>query len=458
MLTFLSLPWVELCIALPLVGSLAVGLIRDTAVAGRWTLAVCGAVFACSLMPWFALQAGVQGNAYFAVDGLTAPLLPLVALLHLLVVSTTARVKLNRMSLGGHLIADGIRLGMFAAAPSAPWTLILFIVLGIVPPWIELRNREKSAGLFITHMLTFCALLVVGWGMVEAGKPGVGTALLFLAVLVRSGTFPMHMWVPYLAEHATFGTTVLFLTPLAGVFIALRLVLPIAPDWVLQGIGIMSLVTAVYAAGMATVQVKGRRFFAYLFLSHASMVLVGLELHTAISLTGALCLWVSVSISLGGLGITMRAVEARFGRLSLAQYRGLYDQSPALAVAFLVTALGSVGFPGTLGFVAAELLIDGAIEANLFVGVTLVLVAALNGIAVLRAYFLLFTGCRHKSAVPLGITPRESFAVLLLVALILGGGLYPQPGIANRHAAVQSLIRSRLDHNFANSISQLSQR
>ena len=40
----------------------------------------------------------------------------------------------------------------------------------------------------------------------------------------------------------------------------------------------MSLVTAVYAAGMAVVQREARRFFAYLFLSHASLVLVGLEL------------------------------------------------------------------------------------------------------------------------------------------------------------------------------------
>src|SRR5205814_9175060 len=139
---------------------------------------------------------------------------------------------------------------------------------------------------------------------------------------------------------------------------------PYAPDWVLLGIGIVSLTTAVYSAGMAVVQRDARRFFAFLFLSHASLVLVGLELVTSISLTGALCLWFSVALSLGGLGLTLRALEARFRCLSLTEYRGLYDHSPALAVCYLLTGLGTVGLPGTMGFRAAGLLVEGAVGAD----------------------------------------------------------------------------------------------
>src|SRR2546423_1816987 len=84
----------------------------------------------------------------------------------------------------------------------------------------------------------------------------------------------------------------------------------------------------------------------------------------ALPWTGALAVWVSVALSLGGFGLTLRALEARFGRVSLAEFHGLYDHSPALAVCFLLTGLTSVGFPGTLGFVAAELLVDGAVQAG----------------------------------------------------------------------------------------------
>jgi NADH-quinone oxidoreductase subunit M len=97
-----------------------------------------------------------------------------------------------------------------------------------------------------------------------------------------------------------------------------------------------------------------------------------------------------------------------------------------------------VGFPGTLGFVGTELLVDGAIGANSAIGVTMVIVAAVNGIAVVRAYFLLFAGNRHVSSVSLAITLRERVAVLTLAALILGGGLMPQPGVESRfEAAIQ---------------------
>ena len=201
----------------------------------------------------------------------------------------------------------------------------------------------------------------------------------------------------------------------------------------LQSIGLASLVTAVYAAGMAVIQRDCRRLFANLFLSHASLVLVGLELHTELSLTGSLCLWFSVILSLGGFGLTLRAMEARFGRLSLAEYQGLYQHTPALAVCFLLTGLACVGFPGTLGFISSELLVDSAVEASPYVGVAVVAAAALNGIAVVRAYLLIFTGARHIRRVRSASGIESGFAVLTFSALILGGGFFPQPGVTTRH-------------------------
>ena len=75
---------------------------------------------------------------------------------------------------------------------------------------------------------------------------------LLVAILVRCGTVPAHCWVTDWFEHASLGIALLFVVPLHGVYAAVRLVLPIGPDWVLQSIGLLSLVTAVYAAGMAS--------------------------------------------------------------------------------------------------------------------------------------------------------------------------------------------------------------
>jgi NADH-quinone oxidoreductase subunit M len=233
---------------------------------------------------------------------------------------------------------------------------------------------------------------------------------------------------------------------MTGAYAAVRLLLPVAPDWALQGIALLALFTAFYSAGMAIVQREPRRFFCYLFLSHSALVLVGLEMATPIGLTGGLCVWLSVGMSIAGFGLTLRALEARTGRLSLADYHGLYEHMPSLAAFFLLTGLASIGFPGTVGFVGSELLVEGTVGVYPHVGVLVVLAAALNGIAVLNAYFRLFTGAKHTATISLRSRLPERFAVLSLTALIIGGGLIPQPGVASRYHAATELL-SRRQHS-----------
>jgi NADH-quinone oxidoreductase subunit M len=455
-----AIPWLELTVLVPVVGALCAWRVREADAGARLGFAFTGVTLACAVLAWLGHQTGASpggatawnllprltGYRLLVIDDLSAPLLPLVALLHFLTVVATTGAKSARLSFAGLLAGDAIRLATFAVIE--PWPLIALLALGTVPPYFELRQRGKPTRVYVLHMALFVVLLALGWAFVEDDlpihlQPALASIPLLLAVLVRSGTVPAHLWVADLIENASFGNALLYVTPITGVYAAVRLVVPVCPNWVLEWIGILSVVTAVYAAGLALVQTEARRFFAYLFLSHASLILVGLELRTAISLTGALSLWFAAALSLAGLGLTLRAVEARFGRLTMTEFRGLYEHSPALAVCFLLTGLGSVGFPGTLGFVAAEMLVSGAIGADLPVGVALVLVSALNGIAVVRAYFLIFTGGRHVSAVPLGITRRERFAVLTLAALILGGGLAPQPGLESRHRAAETLLEQR---------------
>ena len=110
----------------------------------------------------------------------------------------------------------------------------------------------------------------------------------------------------------------------------------------------------------------------------------------------------------------MRALESRAGRLSLASYHGLYEHMPTLASFFLLTGLASIGFPGTIGFIGAELLVEGAVGVYPYIGMLVVFAAALNGIAVLHAYFRLFTGTVHTASISLNARVPERIAVLSL--------------------------------------------
>ncbi len=103
----------------------------------------------------------------------------------------------------------------------------------------------------------------------------------------------------------------------------------------------------------------------------------------------------------------------------------------------------SLSVAATRGFVSAELLVDGALESNVYLGLVVVLASMLNGIAVMRAYFLIFTGARHASTVYLQVGLRERIAVLTLSALLIGGGLFPQPGLSSREHAAEKILKER---------------
>lgn len=456
----LSWPWLEVALLLPLMGTAWLRRKRDPDVARRHCLFFAGLTLLATLGAWWDFNrldvtsaAGCWWRPVFGqflvLDELSVPLLPLTALLHLLTALATLRTKAPRFSFSALLVSEALLLALLSCRE--PWGIVVLLTLNTLPPWFELRARRKPTGVYSLHMGLFVALLATGWMLVGRDLPAnassepslLGVSLLLAAVLLRSGIVPAHCWMTDLFEHATFGTALLFVTPMAGVYATVRLVLPIAPDWALRSIALLSLLTAAYAAGMALVQREARRYFCYLFLSHSSQVLVGLEMVTPIGLTGALCAWLAVSLSLTGFGLTLRSLEARIGRLSLADFHGMYDHVPLLGVLFLLTGLASVGFPGTIGFVAIELLVDGAVQVYPHVGIAVVIASTLNGISVIQVYFRLFTGSRHASSISLGCRLPEKIAVMTLAALVLGGGLYPQPGVASRYHAAVELIRSR---------------
>lgn len=452
-------PWLELSIVIPAAAALCVGRLRDSEAAHKASVIFAAATLACTTGAWidFSLLDASQahgrwdlagrlfGANVLVVDQLSAPLLPLTALLYFVTVLTTLRTKIRQFSFAWTMASEAILLATLSCG--RPWALVALLAAGTIPPYVELRARRKPTRVYALHMALFVTLLVLGWFLVESeGARPIhslwATTPLLAAVLIRCGIAPLHCWMSDLFEHVNFGTALLFVTPMIGAYAAVRLVLPVAPDGVLHLLGLVSIATAVYAGGMALVQREARRFFCYLFLSHSALVLVGLETLSPLGVTGALCVWLSVGLALTGFGLTLRSVESRRGRISLASYHGLYEHTPTLASFFLLTGLASVGFPGTFGFVGSELLVEGAVQTYPYVGVAVVAAAALNGIAVVQAYFLIFAGKQHVSSISLRRRGRERWAVLTLAVLILGGGLYPQPGVASRHQAAVEIVRA----------------
>jgi NADH-quinone oxidoreductase subunit M len=452
--------WIELAILLPLMGAALVSRLKNPGTRQTVAFVFNALTFLAALGDFedfytlhihhaasdrWHLMTRIFGRELFVVDELSAPLVPLVALLCLLINLATLRTKLPRVSFGRLLLSESLTISLFSSID--PWMIIGLMAASAAIPYFELRSRNQPTGVYILHMVAFAVLMAFGWSFMAGKLPGVqpliGLIPLTLGIAIRCGVFPFHLWIGDLFENASFATALLVCTPLAGAYALVRLVIPTASQDLLVVLRIVAVFTAIYSSGMAMVQRDVRRFVAFLFTSHSALVLAGLALATSHSTTGALCLWFSIILATGGFGLTLRSLEARYGRMELTKYLGLYEQSPLLAVCFVMTGLASIGFPGTLGFIATDLLVDGAISSNPVIGALAAVVGALNGIAVLRAYFLLFTGARHKSTVSLRARPRERLVVLTLAALILGGGIYPQPGVSSRHDAAEVILAER---------------
>ncbi len=455
----LHFPLLELTILTPALGALVVRR-RNPDQSRRLAIAFSFLALLFALMTWFDLAdirvfeahdkwtvlGWLPGGDPFIVDELSAPLLPLAALQFFLTIVATLRTKAARFSFALTLVSESLVLATFATRNTI--LLAALLVAATVPPAIELIRRGQPTRVFVQHMGLFAALLFVGVLAREVSPANSfvangGTFAIAIAILIRSGVVPFHLWVRDLFERASFGTAILFVTPMTGAYGALRFLLPTSSDAVLRLVAVMSLLTVCYAAAMALVQRDARRFYAYVFLSHASLVLLGLELNSLVGLTGALCVWLSVGLAMLGFGLTLRCVESRTGRISLDRYHGMHDASPALSGMFLLTGLASIGFPGTIGFIAVEMLIDAAVHTVPLVGVLVVIATALNGLAVMQAYFRIFTGREHLGTIDLRIRPAERFAVLVLSLLILGGGVIPQPGVSSRRHAAEAMLQRR---------------
>ena len=440
----LNLPWLVVTLSVSLFGAGWITLTKELRRSSQRSLIVLVTNLVCSLLTVWGYYAGsenaIEFGKSFRVDALGAPLLLVSAIIHLLLGLTSGRNRIARFSLVGLNLSQALLAAMITCRE--PWLLITLLCLEALLPILDMKSLGNRQRPYLIYMGLFMGLLGAGWAL-SPHQATLPATLCLVALLLRNGTFPLHSWITELFEKASQGVALSMVLSFGGVLGILRLVLPYASKESLQIAESITLLTAVYGSAMALTMREPKRFFSFLCMSQSAMVLSGLLQLSSSGLTAALCLWISTALSLAGIGVVLRALEVRFGNLSLGIHHGLYGHAPTLAVCFLLTGLASIGFPGTIGFVPLELLLTGALESGMGMAVGLVLASMLNCIAVLRVYFQLFTGKRVLSSVALPITSKERVAITLLALIVFGGGAFPQPFILSRHHIATEMLSQR---------------
>jgi NADH-quinone oxidoreductase subunit M len=395
--------------------------------------------------------------ALVRIDTLSAALLPFAAGLWLLTVAVTPRAALDRRGLRRTALATIITLASFLTESAVALFLLsvasVFVFLSaLADPAHRYQRRIVTVYLGVsTLFLAVGIALLIGPGVQNATAERAGMWLIVAAALVRKGIVPFHAWVPEVFDHGRLGPAILFNAPQIGAYITVVLIVPRASPDMLRVIALLALGTAVYGAALALVQSSARRACGYLFMSQSALVMAGLDCTSAGALAGGLLVWLSAGLAFAGLARCVQVLEARRGRLDLTTYHGGYERMPLLAISFLAMGLACTGFPGTLGFVGQELLVEGAVDAFPVMGFAVVIASALTGLAVLRMYFSLFCGRADapSSSVRFGLTRREAWTFVALVMALLGFGVLPRPLVDSRFAASDDILRLRQERTVA---------
>ena len=378
--------------------------------------------------------------AWIGVDGLSGPLLPFEAVLLTALVAGEPRATGTPRVLGALLVSGGATLLMLESL-SLPLLVSLWALS--FAPALALSRDCAARPLVLVGAVSALALegagVVSAWlpplersGFMFVVSPGWPARLTFglvlLAALLRCGALPAQIWITSALSRGSLGLALHVIGGRAGVYVLLRLFgdMPAEADRASALLGALGLATALYGAVLGLAQTETRRVVASLAIAHGGMILVGLSSGSAQARIGVLLLWWSLGVAWTGLALVGVALEARCGRAQVDTVRGIGRSLPGLGAFYLVCGACCVGFPGSLGFVAEELLTHGLFAEAPLQGAGVLLVMALNGMVVVRSYLWVFMGpLPGELPGPPATRPRERLVFMAAGAVLFGFGLRP---------------------------------
>ncbi len=270
-----------------------------------------------------------------------------------------------------------------------------------------------------------------------------------LAFSVKVPVFPLHTWLPDAhVEAPTPGSVILAAVLLKmGTYGFLRFLLPIFPEAsqhpaVVATMLVLGVIGILYTAWVAAVQPDAKKLVAYTSVAHMGFVVLGVFALTVNGLQGGLIVMISHGLSTGALFLMLGMMYERRHTRQIADFGGIARVAPWFATAFVITALASIGLPGTSGFVGEFLALLGTFETH----PTIAIVASLG--VIFAAYYMLPMVQRvffnkletDENREFEDVSPRELAILAPLIALMIWIGWNPTPFLERMEPSVRAVI------------------
>ncbi|MSS75743.1 MAG: NADH-quinone oxidoreductase subunit M [Methyloglobulus sp.] len=426
----------------------------------------------------FAEQFSLFGLSYsVGVDGLNILFIPLIAcstLLVLIYLSAT-RTAGNSRLIACVLGYETILIAAFCALNVLQfWFLSALELLPILLVTRLSGLDQKKRHLLVRVMqyfgasllLTLCGFLLLAFGLIDSEHEltfdwltlknnnaylhdeTLIFILLFYGFAIRMPLFPFHGWLPLLAEQSKLTSMTVFVIGLKlGVYGMIRFIFPLVPGVAEQWANyvlILSLISIFYGALLAFMQNNAYRLLAFATISHTGMLVFGLFSFNEHGLEGTLLLSLVYGLASVGMLFSIGLINEQTRTAMIPRLGDLFGSHTTLALLFMITALSTMIMPGSLGFDAGHLLLEGVIEEHEWaVAVTILAGHVLAAGFLLWAFQRIFltTSKRHIHYTSNDKTiVQERIIAFVICTLHIGTGLNSMPLLKLIEKGVADLV------------------
>ena len=256
----------------------------------------------------------------------------------------------------------------------------------------------------------------------------VALALLVVGLSIKTALFPLHTWLPDAYTHAPSAVSAMLAGTFTkvGIYALIRVMFTvISPEYVIETVPVMNILSWVAAAGivagsvLAIAQYDIKRMLAYSSVSQIGYIILGVSMANKLAMTGGILHILSHSLMKVGLFMVAGAIIYRTGIRNIYQLKGMGKKMPFTMAAFVIGALSMIGIPPTIGFASKFYLAWGALEAENWVFVAVILLSSLlTAVYFWRIFENVYFGVHEHEEIKKDEVPLSMLLPILIFAAI----------------------------------------